>query len=83
MASARKFYVTQALASYSSLIRTLDDLTEEEVLACLKLEAASQRRRSILDRLISRAVRLNELAYNQHLKEQFHGTRSQQDPHRG
>lgn len=83
MASVRKFYVTQALVSYSSLIRTLDDLTEEEVLACLKLEAASQRRRSVLDRLISRAVRLNELSYNLRLKEQFHGTRSQQDPHRG
>jgi hypothetical protein len=54
----------------------LDELTEEEVLACLELEAGSRRRQSILDRLISRAVRLNELTYNRQLKEKFHGTRS-------
>jgi hypothetical protein len=79
MASPRKFYVQQALSSYAGLVRVLDELTEEEVLACLKLEAASLRRQSVLDRLISRATRLNELAYNSRLKEQFHGTRSQQD----
>ena len=80
MTSVRRFYVAQALASFAGLTQTLDELTEEEVLACLEVEAAGQRRRSVLDRLISRATRLNELAYNTRLKEQFHGTRSQQDP---
>ena len=54
----------------------LDELSEDEVLACLQLESASRRRQSILDRLISRAVRLNELSYNRQLKEKFHGTRT-------
>jgi len=72
--SVRKWYVGQALQSFVELNRILPELTEEEVLACLKLEAATQRRRSVLDRLISRAVRLNEITYNLSLKEKYHGT---------
>jgi hypothetical protein len=75
----RRHYVQQALESFSSLSKTLDELTEEEVLACLELEASSRRRQSILDRLISRAVRLNELSYSTSLKEKFHGTRPLED----
>lgn len=81
--TVRKFQIDQALTSFTSLVTVLHELSEEEVLACLALEAGSRRRRSILDRLISRAVRLNELSYNQRLKEKFHGTCSQQDPQRG
>ena len=77
--STRRWYIDQALSSYSVLNRVLVELTEEEVLACLKLEAASSRRRSILDRLISRAARLRELAYVAKLKEKFHG---KEDAHR-
>jgi hypothetical protein len=77
--ATRKHYIQQALESFSSLSKTLDELTEEEVLACLELEASSRRRQSILDRLISRAVRLNELLYNRQLKDKFHGTRSLED----
>lgn len=51
----------------------IDELTEEEVLAALDLESGSQRRRSIIDRLISRAARLNELKYVKTLKEKYHG----------
>lgn len=76
----RRSYIDDALASYTGLTRILEELTEEEVLACLRLEASSRRRQSILDRLISRAVRLNELSYNRQLKEQFHGTPAKQDP---
>lgn len=65
--------VDQALSSFVRLNEVLDELTEEEVLACLDLESASRRRRSIIDRLISRAVRLNELRYSQSLKEKYHG----------
>jgi hypothetical protein len=77
--STRRFYIDKALSSYTGLLSVLEELTEDEVLACLKLEAASQRRRSIINRLISRAVRLNELLYSRQLKEKFHGTRSLED----
>lgn len=71
--------MSQALESFRSLSRVIDELTEDEVLACLKLEAASLRRKSVIDRLISRAARLNELLFVRQLKEKFHGTRPQQD----
>lgn len=70
----RKWHTTQALASYQSLNGVVNELTEEEVLACLKLEAASRRRRSIINRLIQRAVRLRTTAITRQLKEQFHAT---------
>ena len=68
-----KFKVAQALESMASLKDVLNDLTEEEVLACLKLEAAAQRRASILNRLISRAARLKEISYVDDLKKKFLG----------
>lgn len=70
----RKWYIDQALQSFVRLNEVLSDLTEEEVLACLDLEAASSRRLSVIDRLISRAVRLKEIAYSTSLKEKYHGT---------
>jgi hypothetical protein len=70
----RKWYVDQALSSFARLNEVLLDLSEEEVVACLDLEAATQRRRSVLDRLISRAVRLQEITLNRQLKEKYHGT---------
>lgn len=72
----RKWYVSQALISVSRLNEVLAELTAAEVTAALELEAASGRRRSILDRLISRAVRLNEISYSQSLKEKYHGNSS-------
>ena len=70
----RKWYIDQALQSFVRLNEVLSDLTEQEVLACLDLEAASKRRRSVIDRLISRAVRLREVSYNITLKEKYHGS---------
>jgi len=70
----RKWYIDQALTSFRRLNEVLDDLTEAEVLACLDLEAATQRRRSVIDRLISKAIRLREIDYNRQLKEKFYGT---------
>lgn len=50
-------------------------MTEEEVLAALETEAASLRRRTVIVRLIKRAVRLRELAHAKQLKEKYlHGT---------
>lgn len=69
----RKFLIGQALESFSALNTHLNDLTEEEVLAALALESAAQRRRSVIDRLISRAARLNEVRYVRQLKEKHHG----------
>jgi hypothetical protein len=68
----RDWYVGQALLSFSRLNEVLLELTEDEVLAALSLESQSRRRRSITDRLISRAVRLNEIRYSTQLKEQHH-----------
>lgn len=61
------------MRSYAALMEHIEVLTEEEVLACLALEAASRRRRSMIDRLISRAVRLRETSYRTQLLEKFHG----------
>lgn len=72
--AVRKWYIAQALQSFVRLNEVLADLTEEEVIACLDLEAASQRRRSVIDRLISRAIRLAEVKLQTSLKEKYHGT---------
>jgi len=71
MAKVSKYRIAEALRSYGALVSVLDKLTEEEVLACLQLEAGSQRRESVLNRLISRAVRLNEIQYARQLKEKY------------
>lgn len=54
----------------------LPELTEEEVLACLELEAGSQRRQSVTDTLVKQAVRL----YSNRLQENPNG-KSTQDHH--
>lgn len=69
--AVRRYYIDQALKSFKGLTTALDELTEEEVLACLALEAGSRRRPSVLNRLISRAGRLQELRYTSQLKEKF------------
>lgn len=68
-----KYKVSAALRSVAGLNELINDLTEAEVLACLQLEAATQRRESVLNRLISRAARLNEITYVRQLKEKYHG----------
>ena len=73
-ASVRKWYLNQALESFKRLNEVLNELTQQEVLACLNLEAASRRRRSVIDRLISRAIRLAEIELSRQLKEKYLGT---------
>lgn len=77
--SVRTWHVTQALGSFRSLCGVLVELTEEEVLHCLQVEASSSRRRSVIDRLISRATQLHGERYTRQLKERFHGKDPQQD----
>ena len=67
----RKWYVDEALRSVGRLNEVLPDMTEAEVLKCLDLESQTARRKSIIDRLISRAVRLNELTYVTSLKIKY------------
>ena len=71
--AVRKWYLDRALASYPSLKAVIGELTLEEVIAALDLESSTLRRRSLIDRLISRAVRLNEVSFNRQLKEKYHG----------
>lgn len=78
--TARQWMVSEALSSMRRLHDLIDELTEEEVLAALELESGSSRRASIIDRLISRAVRLNELKYSKTLKEKYHGTSAIESP---
>jgi hypothetical protein len=61
--ATRRWHITQALGSVAQLNSILLELTEEEVLACLDLESQSARRKSVINRLIARAARLNEIAY--------------------
>jgi hypothetical protein len=72
MSEIRQWHVQEALASYTSLQTMMSELTEQEVLRALEVEHRTRRRRSILDRLIARAVRLNEITYQQQLKEKYH-----------
>lgn len=73
MTTVRKHYISSALGSFAQLSGVILELTEAEVYACLDLEAASQRRRTTIDRLISRAVRLNEITVSKQLKDKYHG----------
>lgn len=79
----RQWHIAQALHSVSRLNEILPELTEAEVLACLELESSTLRRRSIIDRLISRAVRLKEIVYSTHLKEKYHGSSTLENHVRG
>ena len=81
--AVRKWYLDRALASYPSLKAVIGELTLEEVIAALDLESSTLRRRSLIDRLISRAVRLNEVSFNRQLKEKYHHGKSNQDPVQG
>lgn len=78
--SVRKAHLAQALDSYPSLKGIVNQLTEEEVMEALRIESSTQRRTSIVLRLIARATRLNEVRYRSQLKEKYHhGTH--QSPH--
>jgi len=69
----RQWYISEALLSVSRLNDVLNEMTEAEIMKCLDLESSAARRKSIIDRLISRAVRLNEVRYAQTLRGKYHG----------
>ena len=74
--SVRKWYLSEALVSYRRLNAVVNELTLEEVMAALELESATQRRRSLTDKLISRAVQLETISLTQTLTEKFHHGKS-------
>lgn len=79
----REFYVTKALKSSRSLLDTLPELTEEEVLKALDLEFETRRRKVLIDRLIQKAAELQYHSYLNSLKEKYHGTSQKRSPHPG
>jgi hypothetical protein len=67
----RKWYIDEALHSFSRLLKVLPQMSGEEVVEALRLESETRRRKSIMIRLIGRAARINELAYVAQLKKEF------------
>lgn len=76
MSTIRRAVIAQALESFQGLTSTLGEMTENEVLAALDVESAALRRQTVIDRLISRAVRLRELSYAASLKEKYSGKKA-------
>lgn len=71
--TVRKWHLAQATQSYTTLRTVVNQLTYEEIIAALELESQSMRRKSIINRLISRASRLKEIETTRQLKEKYHG----------
>lgn len=71
MSEIRQWHVQAVLESYQNLGVILPELTEQEVLRALEVEHRTRRRRSMIDRLIARATRLNEITYQLLLKEKY------------
>lgn len=70
---AGSWRTSRALDSYRSLLEVVEELTEEEVYFCLRLEAETQRRKTVLDRLVARAADLNRQTFIATLQEKIHG----------
>jgi hypothetical protein len=71
---AREWHLSEALHSFRRLKSILDTLTEEEVIAALKLETASRRRLTVMRLLSAQAEKLHLRSFNANLKENIHGT---------
>lgn len=80
MAAPRPWFISEALHSFRRLKAVLDDLTEEEVLAALKLETGTLRRSTLLRLLEAQAAKLNTRNFNANLKENIHGTQQKHHP---
>ncbi len=63
--------VKRALASARNLNDMINELTEEEVLAALEFECETQRRSSMVDRLIAKAAEFNQQTFIKSLKEKL------------
>lgn len=65
--------VAAALKSVPDLLKVLSQLTEDELVSALELESMTTRRRSIIKRLIGRAVSLRARVYREDLERKYHG----------
>ena len=70
--AARPHYVSEALVSFRRLGRVMHEMTLEEVIAALELESGTQRRQSLTDKLINRAVQLESQSLLKRLQEKYH-----------
>ena len=62
---------SRALESFRELLKVVEELTEEEVYECLKLEVETQRRKTIIDRLIQRAGDINRTTFELELRKKL------------
>lgn len=62
---------SRALESFRELLKVVEELTEEEVYECLKLEVETQRRKTIIDRLIQRAGDINRETFEVELRKKL------------
>lgn len=63
--------VKRALSSVRRFNEMIDELTEEEVHAALVFECETQRRSSIVERLLAKAADFNRQTYLNSLKEKI------------
>lgn len=70
----REWHMNEALHSFRRLKAILDVLTEEEVLAALKLECSSRRRHTLIAVLTARAEQFHLKKFHANLEENIHGT---------
>lgn len=68
----RKWYVDKALHSVRSMMEVINHLTPAEITAALDIESASRRRVQVTQRLIGRAVKINELQFTTTLMEKYY-----------
>lgn len=71
--SVRDWYISEALHSFRRLKSVLEDLTEDEVEAALKLEHGSRRRSTVMRLLTKKAEQFNRSLFVTTLKEKIHG----------
>ena len=70
--TVREDYVRLALESYPSMLSVLRYMTEAELHAALELESATNRRATLINRMIGRLVALQTASYRQQLQEKYH-----------
>lgn len=70
----RNWYISEALHSFRRLKSVINDMTEDEVEAALKLEHSSRRRSTVLNLLKSKAGQFNRRSFDATLKEKLHGS---------
>lgn len=74
---------SRALESFRELSKVIDQLTEDEVYYCLRLEVETQRRKTVIDRLVAKAADFHRQHFITALQEKIHGTSEVSHPLEG